>query len=44
MDFNLTQQQKQAFKQAFKRGIYKELHQRDYLSDAQLNELISQNT
>ena len=44
MDLRLTDAQKLNIKKALKRGIYQELHDRDYLSDAQLNELISRNT
>lgn len=44
MDLLLTDIQKLNIKKALKRGIYQELHDRDYLSDAQLNELIAKNT
>lgn len=44
MDLCLTDTQKQNIKKTLKRGIYQELHDRDYLSDAQLNELIAKNT
>lgn len=44
MDLCLTDTQKLNIKKALKRGIYQELHDRDYLSDAQLNELIAKNT
>ena len=44
MDLQLTSAQKLDIKKALKRGIYKELYDRDYLSDAQLNELIEKNT
>mgnify|MGYP006985833264 CR=1 FL=1 len=44
MDFCLTDIQKLNIKKTLKRGIYQELHDRDYLSDAQLNELIAKNT
>lgn len=44
MDLQLTSAQKLDIKKALKRGIYKELYDRDYLSDAQLNELIERNT
>lgn len=37
----LTKKQEQALKKTLKRGIYMELHKKGYLSDAQLNELIS---
>ena len=32
-----------SFHEALKRGIYQELHDRDFLSDAQLNELLGRN-
>ncbi len=44
MDLQLTSAQKLDIKKTLKRGIYKELYDRDYLSDAQLNELIERNT
>ena len=44
MDLRLTDVQKLDIKKALKRGIYQELHNRDYISDAQLNELIKRNT
>ncbi len=44
MDLRFTDAQKMDIKKALKRGIYQELHNRDYLSDAQLNELIRRNT
>lgn len=44
MDLRFTDAQKLDIKKALKRGIYQELHDRDYLSDAQLNELIRRNT
>ena len=44
MDLQLTNVQKLDIKKALKRGIYHELYDRDYLSDAQLNELIERNT
>ncbi len=40
MDLRLTDAQKLNIKKALKRGIYQELYDRDYLSDAHLNELI----
>ena len=43
MDLRLTDAQKLDIKKALKRGIYQELYDRDYLSDAQLNELIGRN-
>lgn len=44
MNLRLTDAQKLNIKKALKRGIYQELHDRDFLSDAQLNELIRRNT
>ena len=44
MDLRLTDVQKLDIKKALKRGIYQELHDRDFLSDAQLNELLRRNT
>lgn len=44
MDLLLTDAQKLNIKKALKRGIYQELYDRDYLTDAQLNELIGRNT
>ncbi|MCM1174034.1 MAG: hypothetical protein NC341_03170 [Blautia sp.] len=44
MDLRLTDAQKLDIKKVLKRGIYHELYDRDYLSDAQLNELIERNT
>ena len=44
MDLQLTNEQKLNIKKTLKRGIYHELYDRDYLSDAQLNELIERNT
>ena len=43
MDLHLTDTQKLDIKKALKRGIYQELHDRNHLSDAQLNELIGKN-
>lgn len=43
MELFLTDTQKLNIKKALKRGIYQELHDRDYLSDTQLNELIAKN-
>lgn len=43
MDLCFTDTQKQNIKKILKRGIYQELHDRDFLSDAQLNELIARN-
>lgn len=44
MDLRLTDAQKLDIKKALKRGVYQELHDRDFLSDTQLNELIRRNT
>ena len=44
MDLCLTDAQKLNIKKALKRGIYQELYERDYLTDAQLNDLIRRNT
>ena len=44
IDLRLADTQKLNIKKALKRGIYQELHNRNYLSDAQLNELIRKNT
>ena len=44
MDLLFTDAQKLNIKRALKRGIYQELYDRDYLTDAQLNELIGRNT
>lgn len=44
MDLRLTDAQKLDIKKMLKRGVYQELHDRDFLSDAQLNELIRRNT
>ena len=44
MELQFTNAQKSDIKKAIKRGIYQELYDRDYLSDAQLNELIRRNT
>ena len=44
MDIQLTNAQKLDIKRALKRGIYHELYDRNYLNDAQLNELIERNT
>lgn len=44
MNLQFTNAQKLDIKKALKRGIYQELYERDYLSDAQLNELIGRNT
>lgn len=44
MDLHFTKAQRLEIKKALKRGIYHELHDRDFLSDTQLNELIGRNT
>lgn len=44
MDLRLTDAQKLDIKKTLKRGVYQELHDRDFLSNAQLNELIRRNT
>lgn len=44
MDLLLTDAQRLNIKGALKRGIYQELYDRDYLTNAQLNELIGRNT
>lgn len=43
MDLQFTNAQKLEIKKALKRGIYQELHDRDFLTDAQLNELLGRN-
>ena len=43
VDLKFTNVQKSDIKKALKRGIYQELYDRDYLTDAQLNELIRRN-
>lgn len=43
MNLQFTNTQKLEIKKALKRGIYQELHDRDFLTDAQLNELIGRN-
>lgn len=40
----LTDAQRQDLEKTIKRGIYRELHKRAFLSDAQLNDLIKRNT
>ena len=40
MNLQFTNTQKLEIKKALKRGIYQELHDRAFLTDAQLNELI----
>lgn len=44
MEHLFTDIQQENIKKTLKRGIYKELHKRDMLSSAQLNELIERNT
>lgn len=44
MNLRLTDAQKLDINKTLKRGVYQELHGRDFLSDAQLNELIRRNT
>lgn len=43
MNITLDATQQKELKKTLKRGIYKELHKRDILSDAQLNDLLEQN-
>lgn len=43
MNITLDATQQKEFKKILKRGIYKELYKRAYLSDAQLNDLLEQN-
>lgn len=43
MNISLDASQQKELKEALKCGIYKELHNRNILSDAQLNQLLSQN-
>lgn len=43
-EVHLSDVQQMNLKKAMKRGIYKELYKRGYLSEAQLNELIRKNT
>lgn len=43
MNITLDATQQKEFKKTLKRGIYKELYKRAYLSDAQLNDLLEQN-
>ena len=43
MNLQFTNTQKLEIKKALKRGIYQELHDRDFLTDAQLNELLGRN-
>lgn len=44
MDITLDATQQKELKKTLKCGIYKELHKRDILSDAQLKQLLTQNT
>ena len=43
MNLQFTNTQKLEIKKTLKRGIYQELHDRDFLTDVQLNELIGRN-
>jgi hypothetical protein len=43
MNITLDATQQKELKKTLKRGIYKELHKRDILSDTQLNVLLEQN-
>ena len=43
MNLQFTNTQKLEIKKALKRGVYQELHDRDFLTDTQLNELIGRN-
>ena len=43
MNLQFTNTQKLEIKKALKRGIYQELHDRDFLTDVQLNELLGRN-
>ena len=44
MNITLDDTQQKKFKKTLKCGIYKELHKRDILSDAQLNSLLKRNS
>ena len=44
MNITLDATQQQELKKTLKCGIYKELHKRDILSDAQLNSLLERNS
>ena len=44
MNITLDATQQKELKKALKCGIYKELHKRDILSDAQLNSLLERNS
>lgn len=44
MNITLDATQQKEFKKKLKCGIYKELHKRDILSDAQLNSLLERNS
>lgn len=44
MNITLDATQQKELKKTLKCGIYKELRKRDILSDAQLNQLLTQNT
>lgn len=44
MNITLDATQQKELKKTLKCGIYKELHKRDILSDAQLNDLLERNS
>ncbi len=44
INLQLTDVQQQNIKKAIMRGIYKELYQKELLSDVQLNNLLEKNT
>lgn len=44
MNITLNATQQKELKKTLKRGIYKELHKKDILSDAQLNNLLERNS
>ena len=44
MNITLDATQQKELKKTLKCGIYKELHKRDFLSDAQLNSLLEHNS
>jgi len=44
INLQLTDVQQQNIKKAIRRGIYKELYQKELLSDVQLNNLLEKNT
>lgn len=41
MDYKFPKEFQESFRSLFKQGIYKELHKRNLLSDAQLNSLLN---